>query len=109
MPPPRLVTIHGQPIGELDSQFWCDVHQRGLTYHEWKNGGCFWCDPSRIPNMQVPIGKDGKPVPSWDARMKVWSAIRDMTAEQRQELASRARGTNAAIQTRLAPPSQSAL
>ena len=86
---PRTLAANGIVQIEIPSDWYCSVHRRQLTYFEWKNGGCFWCDPSRIP--AVPRDKKGKPISKWwKKRDKTWTRIASMTAEERAGLVSSA-------------------
>jgi hypothetical protein len=80
---PEVVAFaNGSDSVEIPADWWCPVHQRHLTYFEWKRGGCSWCDPSRLPT----ISRDakGKPVSdSWKHRDKVAQRVRLLTPEQR--------------------------
>jgi hypothetical protein len=63
----------------VDSVWRCDVHRRGLTFPEWKSGGCWWCHPNLIPRLQPVEGKN-------DRRFKLYEQLRNMTHEERQAL-----------------------
>lgn len=65
-----------------DSRFWCAVHGRDLTWHEVEAGGCFWCEPARIPMARY-ADREGA---AWEHRRKVWQSILDLTPEQRAKL-----------------------
>jgi len=66
----------------MTDKFWCPVHQRHLTWYEFRAETCFWCEPDAIPWDEAAKHD----TPGWEARKKVWGSIRDLTPEQRQAL-----------------------
>lgn len=56
-----------------DPDWNCQVHNRSLTYPEWKAGVCFWCHPERMPKIEP--GKDGKLTASQTVRQKAYENI----------------------------------
>lgn len=66
----------------ITEAFWCEVHRRGLTWWEWKSGGCFWCDPGLIPMDEA----EKHDTPGWAQRKKVWQSILDLTPDERLAL-----------------------
>ena len=65
-------------ISNIPAAWWCEAHQRHLAYPEWKSGGCWWCDPSRVPRLE-PTGKN-------DARIKLYEHLRNMPEDERRKL-----------------------
>jgi hypothetical protein len=66
----------------VDDKFWCKVHHRHLTWHEYKAGACFWCEPDKIP-WDDTAERNGK---GWEERRKIWRGLRDMPEAERQAL-----------------------
>lgn len=71
---------------DIPEDWWCGVHRRHLSYHEWKTSACWWCQPEMIPKVnlaELPKNKEGKLASGWDNRIKEWDSVRNMTPEQR--------------------------
>lgn len=46
---------------------WCPTHARLLSYGEYRDGACRWCDPKRAPQF-LANGKRPNPVHGMSAR-----------------------------------------